>query len=54
MFLWSIILIGALLSERPPYFEREVNIALFHLIQGYILDIFAYAFLHFYSLNTLL
>jgi hypothetical protein len=57
MFLSSIIVIGALLSERSRYLQRQVNIAFFLLIQGYVSCISSYlslvfAFLNLYSLNT--
>jgi hypothetical protein len=60
MFLFSIVVIGALLSERFPYLKRQVNFFflliiintrvyfIFHLIC--LLYLF---FMHLYSLNTL-
>jgi hypothetical protein len=43
--LLCIVVFGALLSERSPHLEKQVNIALFLLIlviQGYILHISSY------------
>jgi hypothetical protein len=39
MFLLSIVVIGALLSEGSPYLKKQVNIVFYHrslLIHGYI------------------
>jgi hypothetical protein len=53
MFLLSIVVIGALLSEGSPYLKRQVNIVFYLrslLIQGYISHILSIvSCIHFFA-----